>query len=369
MTMRKQLANYVLENRDAYVALTFSLAILLVVALWAPRIQDGDNDFLSFYAAAKLVEDDQIYSLGHVFAIQEDVANAVGVHAYIRPPYYAGMLWPFGRLSYRTALLLWQLINVAALGGFVWIWHKSPYAAVLSFWFFPTWINFGAGQDVALILLWFAISYCLIRKKMDFAAGLVMSLCGAKFHLFLLLPILILARGMWRFGLGVLSGGVCLLAISFGLAGRSWPQEYFDLVWLNDRLSASQEKMLSMAGFFHGMPCSLCLMIGVALVVACALWFVCRSSDIRFSLAATLCGGLIISPHAYLYDGVMLLPALICLLPLLGTGTTLAVAMGVGLCTLALPVSYLAFVGQLAVIGFYFLTVYTGLRLSASAVN
>ena len=130
-------------------------------------VATGANDFLSFYAGARLVGTPDLYNgevHGHravVVQVQRpDVegaarqvhpAGSAGNNAhrgseqlsdsgppgrksrtgqarkgipsdtlpFTRPPYYAVMLWPLGRLPYFPAYVIWQVLNVAALAGFI----------------------------------------------------------------------------------------------------------------------------------------------------------------------------------------------------------------------------------------------------------
>jgi hypothetical protein len=76
------------------------------------------------------------------------------------------------------------------------------------------------------LLLWIAIAAALFERGRRFAAGMVLALCSAKPHLFLLLPLLLLGRRMWSTIWGLLAGGALLAAVSFAAAGPHWPREF-----------------------------------------------------------------------------------------------------------------------------------------------
>src|SRR6185503_15788753 len=83
----------------------------------------------------------------------------------------------------------------------------------------PLIANFVLGQDVTLLLGFLTITILLARKHADFAAGLVLSLCAIKFHLFLLLPAAVLFQRRWRILGGGAVGGVVLFLIGLGSGG------------------------------------------------------------------------------------------------------------------------------------------------------
>jgi hypothetical protein len=52
------------------------------------------------------------------------------------------------------------------------------------------------------------------------------------------------------------------------------------------------------------------LVIAGALAVAAGCWLLSRQLPLPAAMALTLAGGLLVSPHAYAYDALLLLPAL-----------------------------------------------------------
>ena len=83
----------------------------------------------------------------------------------------------------------------------------------------PAMTSFMSGQDTPFILLWMALAAMLTRRGHRFSAGLVLSLCQTKFHLFLPLWLILIAGQHWRFLVGMVAGnGGLALAGAIGRA-------------------------------------------------------------------------------------------------------------------------------------------------------
>lgn len=311
--MRSSLRQQGQGSAQAVVAAASAL-VLLAVAFAAPSVRRGETDFLSFYAGAKLVGTPYLYSVLHVHEVQKADARPYELRAYTRPPFYAAFLWPLGRFPYRIANVLWQTLNVVALGLFVLLnCPRRAFAAILCCWFLPVWFGFVLGQDIALLLLLVALAIRALLAGRDAAAGVIFSLCSVKFHLFLLLPVLILARKMWRFGIGFVGGAAVLVFASFLLAGPGWPAAYAELLLLNERGQASQGFMPNILGFFHSVPGLPIWYLACSFLVTMGVWRVVRYSSLEQALAAFLTGSLLVSPHSFYYDLSLLIPVVLLL--------------------------------------------------------
>lgn len=311
--MSSRLAFRVASREEAGFVLVSSL-VLLVVAFAAPTVRRGETDFLSFYAGAKLAGTPFLYSLQHVHEIQKSHANPHQVRAYIRPPFYAALLWPLGKLPYRIASPLWQLLNLTAVALFIWFNSDARvFVALVCCWYLPTWLGLALGQDIAVLLLLVTLAVRLLLASQELRAGLVFSLCSVKFHLFLLLPVLILARRMWHFAAGFIGGAAILTIASFLLSGPNWPIQYLELLRLNERYQASQGFMPNLVGFFHDLPGARTWATGLGLLVVLAVWWVARRSTLEQALASFLTGSLLVSPHAFYYDLSLFIPVVLLL--------------------------------------------------------
>jgi len=272
----------------------------------------GQNDYLSFYAGARLVGSSKLYDPQQASIIQMQTAGFFGeALAYIRPPFYAVLLWPLGKLPYRESYFVWQTLLLGALVAFILLWRiPDPRTAVLACcWSLPLILAIAHGQDLTFLLLILAVSLRIYRTR-PFTAGLVLSLCAIKFHLFLLLPLLIIGQKRWRMLGGLVAGGASLAAIS--LAGAS-PNQYLGSL-TRPGIAPEPQIMPNFHGLLVGVPNGWLIEVLLSLATAVAVWLISRRSDFEYGLAAALVGGLLISHHAYPQDCTLLLPALLILM-------------------------------------------------------
>ena len=139
--------------------------------------------------------------------------------------------------SCQAAYWIWQAASLAALAGFVTLWTLTPRRLTMAVTcsLAPALIScLINGQDVFFLLLWIGLAARLLCSDRPIAAGLVLSLCLQKYNLFALAPLWIIGQRRWRVGAGLAAGVAGLLAVSFAVAGRSWPLEYFK-VGVSDR--------------------------------------------------------------------------------------------------------------------------------------
>lgn len=181
-------------------ALLCILGMLSLVAYWwsgRVKIAAGANDFLMIYAGARLAGTPQLYDSEARTQVQIRVSGHSGAALeFTRLPFYSLFLWPLGRLPYRTSYLLFQALSLCAITAFVFLWRGTPrrWTAVACCWSSPLSSVLAQGQDVSFLLVWLALAVRWEQSR-PWLAGLVLSLCAAKFHFFVLLPVWLAARG------------------------------------------------------------------------------------------------------------------------------------------------------------------------------
>jgi multidrug transporter EmrE-like cation transporter len=312
------------DPRDARLPKPLLIVSCLVglIALTMPFARDWDdirhglNDFPQFYLSSRLLGTGHLYDHAAMLAQQRQVLGRTCVTMpYLRLPYVAVLLAPFSHLPYSVAYALWQMLSIAALALFVWLWPASrSLSLVIVCWFMPAAANLINGQDLAFLILWAAIAVVLVRRGRHAGAGLVLSLCAAKFHLFLFLPVLIVSRRMWRLGAGLAAGVAVLLAVSFLAAGWAWP-----VAWLQSIRSPEANPNLAktslvglVAAAVHG-P-ALWVAVGALLLLAGAIVYrLARRSSFALGLAAALAAGPLVAVHVYMQDYMLLLPLILTL--------------------------------------------------------
>src|SRR5580658_735747 len=295
-----------------WISAAVGLTLLVFLALLQrDRFFPGQNDFLQLYAGAKLSGTPELYSPIAARRIhQESVGlELIGVY-YSRPPFYADMLRPLGWLPYRAAYWTFEGISFVAFAVFLILFVPQCKELILfSSLCFPLLSNFLNGQDVTLVLLLAAGSILAIRHEHDFAAGLLLSLCAIKGHLFVLTPLIFLIHRRWMVLAGGAVGGGVLTAMSFLSDGRDWPRRYLTLL-ANPELHPSPSSMPNLRGLVFGVtgeeyPAMYWVL--TICVVAAVVWLAWKIRDLEMAFAMSMVAGLLVGYHAYLQDAVLLL--------------------------------------------------------------
>lgn len=295
-----------------WISAGLGLTLLIFLGfLQRDRFFPGQNDFLQLYAGAKLSGTPELYSPAAARRIHRESAGVelVGVY-YSRPPFYAVLLRPLGHLPYRVAYWTFEGISFAAFAAFLILFVPQCKELVLfSSLCLPLLSNFLNGQDVTLVLMLAAGSILAIRGKRDFLAGLLLSLCAIKGHLFVLTPLVFLIYRRWVVLAGGAAGGVALIAMSFLTDGKDWPQRYLALL-KNPELHPNPSGMPNLRGLVFGITGAEYPAIYWALtivVVAGVAWLAWRLKDLEMAFAMSLVAGLLVGYHAYLQDAALLL--------------------------------------------------------------
>ena len=271
----------------------------------------GGWDFLPVYTGAKLAGTPDLYN-----AAAQERTQALLPHPttfslpFMRLPFVAALTWPLAMLPYDAAHTVWMALRLAAVAGFVLLWPHSPrpLTTLACAWFVPLAGAIANGQDSPFLLLWIAAAE-RIRERAPFSAGLLLSLCLAKFHLFLLLPVFLWIHRR-RVVAGFTAGCAALGLISFAVSGPAWPRAYLAILKL-PQANPAVGAMPNLHGLNLAMPFETALSVGV---FAAATFGIRRLSD-RPAFFVMLVAGILLSYHAYFADLTLLLPALLVLAP------------------------------------------------------
>jgi hypothetical protein len=264
------------------------------------------SDFPVFRAGGELAGTDRLYTAAAAQAIQKRELGCTSASAvFIRLPYFAALMRPWTWMPFWIAFVLWRAANVAAIGVFVWLWPAPRYWTLLACaWSVPLAQGIIVGQDTGFVLMWLAIAAALVeRGRGQRGAGLALSMCAAKFHLFVLVPLAFRSGGK-RMALGFAMGAGVLLAVSFWVQGAHWPEQWQAAV-NSAPIDPGPEMLFNVRGFSHGHAATEAVL---ALLEAGAVVCVCRWADFSFSLAAAIVGGILISRHQTFADLALLIP-------------------------------------------------------------
>lgn len=319
-------------------------------------------DFTGYYTAATLVKRGlgaQLYDLDLQRQVQAELIYphrfAVGdLLPFQYPPFAVLPFLPVASLPLRQAYYLWAALNLLFFGAaLATLFRSTPGLRanrdtrillwVASFSFLPFLSGWMLGQLSFLVLLCFAVGMHLLHRRRDAAAGFVLAGIALKPHLLLVVPLLLASRGRWR-ALGGLALGVGFLAsLSMLLVGpwdvpqfvganlniAGWLPHTLNLNWyglFSGVLSGRQEAILAATLASDGLTLAL-------------LWRAWRgewnpgSPLFSLKLALLMLASMLVSPHLYGHDLVLLIPVAFYvadyLLSVGAQGRTLAVARAV----------------------------------------
>ena len=293
--------------------LPLALGIVFLVSLAAmqkDRAIKGQNDFVAFYAGGKLAGTQGLYSRpANQAVIQSVLGFPLENVTYIRPPFYAVLLKPLSLLPYRFA---YAAFSLAALASFLWFVvrfsKESPALPFFASMSIPLLTALCAGQDTPFLVAILGCSILLVRRERDVPAGLVLSLCAIKFHLFLFIPVLLLAKKRWHILSGMALGTVLLTGLGLLVAGIDSTRGFLNTLrdpWINASSTINPD-IHGLAGTLHGGAWLEAVLI--ALVLVAFLWLQRRTDNFELLLAASVVCGLLVSFHSGIFDDILLLP-------------------------------------------------------------
>lgn len=294
-------------------------AFIIMTAIATNLRYNLQTDFVSFWAASKLTllgmpaaaYDLDVHRATEITAVAID-----GTIPFTYPPPYLFAILPLGLLPYAMAHAAWVVATFAACVAAA---HKLvPGGGMLAIAFPPAIICGIGGQNSFLVAAIFMAGMVLLKSK-PFLAGVMLGLIIFKPHLGVLLPLALIAGREWRAfaGAAVSTVGLMLLSIlTFGWV--SWTG-FAALLPLASEIAAaglvSWNKMASVYATLRlaGVPDYLAVVVhGVLALAACVLvWHVWRTSvDIVRRAAVLGSATLLISPYVFIYDQMLLVPAL-----------------------------------------------------------
>lgn len=291
--------------------LVTAIGVLLTVgaALQFPRdrILHGQNDFLSLYCGSKLSGTGELRSAeAHKKIAQGEAGIWMPSVLFTRPDYYAILLRPLRWLPFRTSYWAFQVLSLCALALFLWIFRRKENLALLALCSIPLVTVFANGQDVTFLILAFCGAVLLEKQGKSFAAGLLLSFCTVKFHLFVFVPLALLAYRKGRMILGAVAGTAAGVAAAMFVEGPGWIARYAHFLSSPDLHPLPFPlNFRAVAGMFGlGEAGELAMGLGVA---ALLIWFAWQRLPFGTLISLSLLGGLLVSRHLGLHDYALVL--------------------------------------------------------------
>ena len=306
----------------------------LLVPATEPASQ-GAADFSIFYAGANMVRSGwshQLYNL-HSQARFHSAYYRSHPLPYNHPAYELLLFLPLVALSFSSAYYTWMCLNVGILfliaavlsKGFEITLLSNPgfiFSAALAF--LPVCVCLLQGQDSLLLVFIYSATYLAMKKRRDFAAGLLLSLGLFKFTLVLPFVIPFLVQRYWKLLAGFVLGAGSLAVVSLAITGVTGSLEYIALMrLLLERPEIgyiTPSLMPNLRGLMTSIASSKSSVEGVVaalsiVVIAFTAVIVVRPAvrDQRFDLAFALniTSVVLTSYHLYVHDSSLLLLALL----------------------------------------------------------
>ena len=322
-------------------------ALLLALCLWGvlaagtatPGLRDRSgllkgSDFLQFYVAGSLAREgraDALYDYSaHVALAERRVPESRGTSFLpIYGPQVALFFAPLAGLPYGPALALWvaasALLHALCVRA---TWRCCPNlaphgrtTAVLAIAYPPLFSLVGHGQSSALALACFTGAWLALRAERRFAAGLALGLLAYKPQLALGAGLVLLAAREWRIVAGGIAAGAAQLAWGALQAGGEATGAYLAVLGrlgeLAPTLGHKLHQMHCLRAFLDLLlpaPLAKAAWAATALgtvVLATRIWRSALPLPLRYS--ALLVATALVNPHQYMYDLVILAPALLLL--------------------------------------------------------
>ena len=289
------------------------------------------TDFVHIYslgAAARTHQPDLLYDSARLHDLQSSLVPESAADRFLTPysPQTAIFFAPLTVLPYWWAGLVWAVISLAVYASILLAIARRQAAdrtllltAALAFP--PAWQLVLYGQTSALILLAFFFAWIALTHRRPFAAGVAWSLLWIKPQFGVALAAVFLLAGEWRIIAGAIVGSAVQWAVVFALWGPSIVRAYLEMLrqvpGVHSLLEPDAFKLHSIAAVTRLLaPLQWPLWAVLSLVVvwrATRTWTSARRLDQRFGVLAL--GALLVNPHLFIYDAVLLAPIALWLQP------------------------------------------------------
>ena len=292
-------------------------------------------DFLQFYAAGWMVASGRAWQLYDWDAFARTLPTLVPgigdlLFLPVYPPQLALVFAPFGKVSYLSALAVWTLVSVALYAGAVWAvlrtWPALRTYRLQAWCFalgFPPFLQLIAhGQVASLAMPLMVAALYGVRAGRPVLVGLALGSLAFKPQLGAFALAAIVLWPSWRLIAGLVVGCGLQLALVVTIVGTTPLRDYLGVL---ERLAASagefEPKLWAMHSLRGGFELLLgqnrlataCWALGAVGVVWLArrAWHRHHAQDVRFAVLCVV--GLLLNPHLYIYDLVLMAVPLACL--------------------------------------------------------
>ena len=311
-----------------------AVVIVLFVVVWGVSLRSAVPlpDYLARWTAGGMVLDGQVSDLYDPAAqsrIQADM-GATRLSWFVSPPYVALLFAPLAALPYPVSAAVWTLVSVALL-----VWSArtasglhprlarlgTPTGMLVAGSCQPVLELVGGGQDTALVLAALVLGAKWLSQGRGLAAGLALGVGAVKPQLVVLVPVLLLMLRQWRALLGfVVSCAIAATAATLALGPQvwlDWRGVLTSALYTTEVQAAQAWKNDSMYGLVASLVPAPSIVVvlwvvlaGAVVVLTIKAWpHLKDTGPVSLLLVTTPLVTVLVSPHAMVYDLVLLVPA------------------------------------------------------------
>ncbi len=337
-----------------------SQGILLALCLWlvcafdfaTPGLFDRAGnikfqDFLQFYISARLIAQGRVAELYDQPVADQEMRALTDEQTRVRlPPVYGpqvGLFFvPLTRFSFPVAVHIWVTLSLIAIAACLYLlWRSCPSlrlhapTVVLGALAFPPLFHFFVrGQITAPLLVCFSAAFLAFRSGRDWLAGIALGCLVFKPQFLVAVPLILLLAHAWKAFAALALSAVGQLAFTWLYFGPTVIRSYFDTMlhtsrWINlAETGPAQIQMHSLRSFWTllipwssnpspstpwpNLALALYLLSSIVVIVMAALiWKSSAALALRFS--ALTIAAVLVNPHLFVYDLLVLAPALLLL--------------------------------------------------------
>ena len=295
------------------------------------------QDFIQFPVASRLIAQGRAEQLYDDQVLANRIHAMVGRETSIRLQYFYGPqvalpFLPLSSLSFLTQAGIWVTISLLLyLGCLYLIWKScaslSPCAGVVllcAVAYPPVFHFFVRGQISAVALLCFTAAYLAFLRQHDWLAGIALGFLLFKPPFLVGVAVVLLLARAWKAFAGIAISAGAQFALAFLYFGKEVIHNYISVMIRSagrpgsTELSLSPIQMHSLRSFWVLLVPSpplvwMLYLLSCIVVIAAAVQAWRSPAPLALRFAALTLASVLINPHMYIYDLLVLAPALLLL--------------------------------------------------------
>jgi hypothetical protein len=325
-------------------------AIILAMCLWGvcaadyatPGLFDRAGnvkfqDFIQFPIVAHMIAHGDSAQLYNDEALARGIQAIVGADSRVSLRYFYGpqvalAFVPLIGLSFLAQAAIWVALSLLMYFACIYLLWKTcpalaPYSglvAICALAYPPLFHFFVRGQISVLLLVFFTLAYLALCRQYDWLSGIALGFLVLKPQFLVAVALVVMLARAWKLLAGLILSASAQMAFTYVYFGQAVMRSYFTMLLhsasqpRSTELSLSPIQMHSLYAFWELLvpsPRGVWILYGFSSVVviaaAATIWRSDSPRAVRFS--ALLVASVLVNPHMYIYDLLVLIPALLLL--------------------------------------------------------